>query len=159
MKQGWKIPLKFIARFFIPVFVGLWIITFFILAGSLYSLRVYFSLLFILAFVILYGGLYQTLIRPIRDVKEAFQQFMGGDLRWRTHLADFHDELGELGGQFNQWADFVQTKIQGLSTNVAESEALLASMEEGVLILDSLGHVRCHSHPIRHPARRRPRRA
>ena len=142
MKQGWKIPLKFIVRFFIPVFVGLWIITFFILSGPLYSLRVYFSLLFILAFVILYGGLYQTLIRPIRDVKEAFQQFMGGDLRWRTHLADFHDELGELGGQFNQWADFVQTKIQGLSTNVAESEALLASMEEGVLILDSLGHVR-----------------
>ncbi len=142
MKQGWKIPLKFISRFFIPVFVGLWIITFFILPESRYSLRVYFSVLFILAFAILYGGLYRTLVQPMRDVKEAFQQFMGGDLRGRAHLSGFHDELGELGGQFNKWADFVQTKIQGLSTSVAESEALLASMEEGVLILDSLGRVR-----------------
>jgi len=142
MKQDWKIPLRFISRFFIPVFVGLWIITFFILPESLHSLRVYFSVLFILAFAILYGGLYSTLVQPVRDVKEAIRQFKGGDLSWRTHLEGFHDEMGELGGQFNQWADFVQKKIQGLATSVAESEALLASMEEGVLILDSLGRVR-----------------
>ena len=142
MKQDWKIPLQFISRFFIPVFVGLWIVTFFLLPKTLHSLRVYFTLLILLAFAVLYGGLYRTLIQPIRDMKEALRQFMGGDLRWRAHLEDLRDELGELGGQFNQWADSVQKKIQGLSTSVAESEALLASMEEGVLILDSFGRVR-----------------
>jgi two-component system phosphate regulon sensor histidine kinase PhoR len=142
MKRRWKIPLRFISHFFIPIFVSLWIIAFFIFPASPYSLRALFILLFVLAFAILYAGVYRTVVQPLRDVKKAQQQFMAGQLNWRTHLVDFHDELGELGGQFNQLAEFVQERMQGLSTSVAESEALLASMEEGVLILDSQGRVR-----------------
>jgi two-component system phosphate regulon sensor histidine kinase PhoR len=58
-----------------------------------------------------------------------------------VRLGTRRDELGRLANQLNRMAEAAEEKISGLAKNLAESQALLAGLEEGVLILDLKGRV------------------
>ena len=65
-----------------------------------------------------------------------------GTFNWKIRLRDSKTELGALSGRLNQMAESIQDKLQRLSNSLAESQALLGGMEEGVLILDLQGRVK-----------------
>jgi two-component system phosphate regulon sensor histidine kinase PhoR len=141
MRGGSRLRWKFLFRYLIPVFSGLWIAGFFMSPDSGSFWRILFSFLVVAAFLILNLGISQILMRPLGEITEAVKRFTQGFFNWRIHLQHKKDELGELGSNLNLMAEAIQEKILWLSKNLAESQALLAGMEEGVLVLDLKGRV------------------
>jgi two-component system phosphate regulon sensor histidine kinase PhoR len=86
-------------------------------------------------------GLGRILIHPVNEMIGAVENFAAGLFNWRVRLGTRRDELGRLANQLNRMAEATEEKISGLAKNLAESQALLAGLEEGVLILDLKGRV------------------
>ncbi len=139
MKRWSRLRLKFLLLYSLPALAALWIVGFFMLRNSFQ--RTLFSLLIVAVFLILRQGFSRIVSQPLEEVVNTVKKFMEGLFNWRTHLRYKKDELGELGEDLNRLAENIQERILKLSTDLAESEALLASMEEGVLILDPRGRV------------------
>jgi len=134
-------PRKIYLFYFLPVFFGLGIAGFFIFREAEGSRVAVFFLFLVLSFLILSLGVFRSLIRPwedidraLRKVKEEFHH-LGFDLPGSGNRPD------EIRGQIHRWTEILGERIQTLFRNLAESQALLASMEEGVLILDPRGRV------------------
>ena len=70
------------------------------------------------------------------------EKFAEGLFNWRVHPGGRKDELGRLGKDLNRMAQAIGEKVDQLSKNLAETEALLAGMEEGVLILELNGRIK-----------------
>jgi len=132
---------KFLFAYLIPVFSALWLAGFFVIRLSGNFWWILFSFLIVAAFLILNSGISQIMMRPLAEITEGVKRFAQGFFNWRIHLQHKKDELGEIGSNLNLMAEAIQAKILGLSRNLAESQALLAGMEEGVLILDLNGRV------------------
>jgi nitrogen fixation/metabolism regulation signal transduction histidine kinase len=102
-----------------------------------------FQWIVILSVLALWGifhvGLGRILARPLREITEVVGKYAEGLFNWRVRLEGRKDDLAELGNQLNRMAEVTGEKIENLSKALAETQALLAGMEEGVLIIDLHG--------------------
>src|SRR5487761_1262654 len=74
--------------------------------------------------------------RSMRRVKEAAERFAAGDFSERLWMLDSR-ETAEMAGAFNAMADNVEVSIANLVRRNNEQEAVLTSMVEGVLAVDT----------------------
>jgi two-component system, OmpR family, phosphate regulon sensor histidine kinase PhoR len=80
--------------------------------------------------------------QPLSDMIGVATKFAEGLFNWRVRLGTRRDELGRLATELNSMAQAVGEKVDRLAKNLAETEALLGGMEEGVLILDLNGRIK-----------------
>ncbi|NJL17240.1 MAG: HAMP domain-containing protein, partial [Nitrospira sp.] len=81
-----------------------------------------------------------SITKPLSDIASAARQLSSGNhaLHIRTTA---QDEVGLLASTLNQMVDQLQAKIDELSEDRTQLLAVLASMVEGVMVLDYRGHV------------------
>jgi two-component system phosphate regulon sensor histidine kinase PhoR len=77
-----------------------------------------------------------SLTVPLDQLRSALQRFTQGQWTTRVTVPDAR-ETGELAEAFNRMADELQQKIAVLTRHNNEQKAVLASMAEGVLAVDS----------------------
>jgi two-component system, OmpR family, phosphate regulon sensor histidine kinase PhoR len=142
MKNGMKIHWKFLLSGVIPGMAVVWATAFF-LAPEASGWKKWFLSVFLGAvFFWMYLRVSRTILRPLEEIEEGVRRYAEGFFNWKIRLRNTRSELGVLGSRLNQMAEAIQDKLQNLSNSLAESEALLGGMEEGVLILDLQGRVR-----------------
>lgn len=78
--------------------------------------------------------------RPIEQMKDTAQRFASGELNLRVSVPK-QIELAELAGALNEMARQLQNRFETITKQRNESEAILSSMVEGVLAVDSRGHI------------------
>lgn len=142
MKWGMKIHWRFFFSVLLPGAAFLWIAGFFLLPEANGWKRPLFTFFLAVVFLLIYVGVSRSILRPLEKIEEGAQHFSMGHFNWAIRLRDTHGELGALSGRLNQMAEAIQDKLQKLSNSLAESQALLGGMEEGVLILDLQGRVK-----------------
>ncbi len=85
-------------------------------------------------------GLSRGVSRPLEDLKRGAQLFARGNLG--HHLSEAgSEEFAELAEAMNQMAEELDRKINELSSQRNEQEAILSSMIEGVIAVDSRGNL------------------
>ena len=97
------------------------------------------------ALVFLAIGLFalgRILVQPLNDMIGVVEKYAEGLFNWRVRLGTRKDALGQMGNQLNRMAQALGEKFDGLTKALAETEALLGGMEEGVLILDLNGKIK-----------------
>jgi two-component system, OmpR family, phosphate regulon sensor histidine kinase PhoR len=115
------------------------------------ALRSAVLLALVMAFAItafLSVALSSSMAGPLRQVMDAARQFAAGNLSARSPVAR-NDELGELARILNRSADQLQQRITEIARDRARTEAILASMEDGVLAVDHRGLVLLASDSLR----------
>ncbi len=79
-------------------------------------------------------------LRPVEELRNVVTDIANGKLerrlRWNTR-----DELGEIAGSINQVAEQLRGRYDDAAAEKTRLEAVLGSMVEGVLVLDSRGHI------------------
>jgi len=138
MKIHWRFVLSYLA----PGMACLWIVGHFLLPETNGWKLPLFTLFLAGVFLLIYAGVSRTLTRPLEEIEEGVRKFAEGHFNWKIRLRDTKSELGLLSTRLNQMAEAIQDKLQKLSNSLAESQALLGGMEEGVLILDLQGRVK-----------------
>jgi len=78
--------------------------------------------------------------RPIEQMKETAQRFASGELELRVPVPR-QAELAELVQALNEMARQLQDRINTITRQRNEVEAILSSMIEGVLAVDAGGHI------------------
>jgi two-component system phosphate regulon sensor histidine kinase PhoR len=78
--------------------------------------------------------------RPIEQMKNTAQQFAAGELGLRVSIPK-QVELAELALALNEMARELQKRFETITRQRNESDAILSSMVEGVLAVDSRGHI------------------
>lgn len=78
--------------------------------------------------------------KPIRNMSLAAQDIAQGDFSRRVHNIS-NDEIGDLSKAFNVMAEQVRGRIEEIMTNQSRLEAVLLSMFEGVMVVDSKGTI------------------
>jgi len=81
-----------------------------------------------------------SITKPLSDIASAARQFSSGNQTFHVRTTA-QDEVGLLASTLNHMADQLHTKIDELSEDRAQLLAVLTSMVEGVMVLDSRGHV------------------
>jgi two-component system, OmpR family, phosphate regulon sensor histidine kinase PhoR len=76
--------------------------------------------------------------RPLEQIKAGAEAFAAGDLGHRLRVADCL-EIDTLAETMNRMAEQLDERIQTVLRQQNEREAMLASMEEGVLAIDNEG--------------------
>ncbi|OGV48589.1 MAG: hypothetical protein A2X49_05410 [Lentisphaerae bacterium GWF2_52_8] len=74
--------------------------------------------------------------RPVEDIKKAARMIADGDLGLRLPIPDT-DELAELAETLNSMAGQLQQRLDELTRERNEREAILSSMAEGLLAVDA----------------------
>jgi two-component system phosphate regulon sensor histidine kinase PhoR len=133
---------RFLLVYLLPGAVFLGIAGHFLLREANGWNRLLFFLFLGGAVLLIYGGVYRTLVRPLKEIEEGARRFAEGHFNWKIRIRDTKSEPGLIGNRLNQMAEAVQDKLQKLANALAESQALLGGMEEGVLILDLQGRVK-----------------
>lgn len=133
-KLQWKISLLF----FVLFLGGIWILG---MVGKGRIEKFSWVLVSLAAWGIFHLVLSRILSQPLKEILEVVGKFSEGLFNWRIRLNERKDELAELGKRLNQLAETMGEKIEKLSKALAETQALLGGMEEGVLILDLHGRV------------------
>jgi two-component system phosphate regulon sensor histidine kinase PhoR len=152
-KLQWKVSFLFLFLFL----MGLWLTRLESKEGS-ENLRWLIILSVLALWGIFHVGLGRILSRPLDEITDAVRKYAEGLFNWRVRLEGRKDDLAALGNQLNRMAEVTREKIEALSGALAESQALLAGMEEGVLIVDLNGRVQkvnrameailSHAHPL-----------
>jgi two-component system phosphate regulon sensor histidine kinase PhoR len=78
--------------------------------------------------------------RPLEEIKAGAERFAAGDLDYRLRIAD-SVEMDTVAETMNRMAEQLRERIQTVLHQQNEREAMLASMEEGVLAVDSQGTI------------------
>jgi two-component system phosphate regulon sensor histidine kinase PhoR len=141
--MNWKSPLqwKFSLFFAVLLVAGLWAV--WEGKGPQGEFPGALFLIVLLALgVILWVAVGRFLIQPLNQMTGVAQKFAAGLFNWRVRLGNRKDELGRLGDELNRMAQAAGEKVDRLAKNLAETEALLEGMEEGVLILDLNGRIK-----------------
>jgi two-component system phosphate regulon sensor histidine kinase PhoR len=81
-----------------------------------------------------------SITKPLSDIASAAQRLSAGNQAARIRTTA-QDEVGLLASTLNHMADQLHAKIDELSEDRAQLLAVLTSMVEGVMVLDSRGHV------------------
>jgi two-component system, OmpR family, phosphate regulon sensor histidine kinase PhoR len=92
-------------------------------------------LMALLAFCLSYL-LARRIIGPIRDIKEGAERFARGELSSKIAVPTI-DELRHLAVALNEMAQQLHGRIQTITRQRNEQEAILGSMSEGVVAIDS----------------------
>ena len=82
----------------------------------------------------------RKITRPIEQMKDAAKRFAAGQLDHRVPVPD-SEELAELAGALNETADRLKGTIETITNQKNQLEAILSSMAEGVIAVDSDGRV------------------
>ncbi len=141
MKPGLTLRWKLFLLFLIPFIIALW------WSGKAGQFGkegfpwLFFFLIFLPVLAIWFWGISRIFIQPLMEISDVVGKFAEGLFNWRIRLAERRDEWSALGDRLNQMAEAMGEKIGRLSKALAESQALLNGMEEGVLILDLHGRV------------------
>lgn len=100
----------------------------------------------VIALVSLIGALIfvRSLSRPINDLMAAARRIGAGDLKVRVFLKK-KDEIGRLADTFNYMGEQLETSFSELAHQKEELNSIIASLKEGLLVLDRTGDVlRCN---------------
>lgn len=108
--------------------------------GRVYT-RIIWSLLVVVAITAAISLVVsRKLSRPIEQMTATAKRFAAGELDLRLPVPDSRD-LGDLAEALNEMAKQLSNRINAITRQRNESEAILASMVEGVLAVDITGHV------------------
>ncbi|GAA0085459.1 ATP-binding protein [Clostridium sp. CTA-7] len=112
----------------------------------LYTIRVFsedyikYYIIVIIFVVLLSLGLSLKLIRaiiyPVKELEIATNKIANGDYSRRVNIYT-NDEIGSLANTFNNMADQLQSKINDSLDKRNKLEAILESMESGVIAIDN----------------------
>lgn len=80
------------------------------------------------------------LTRPLSDMAAAARGLADGVLGHRIRLVS-RDEIGVLAGTLNTMADQLEAKIREVTEDRTQLLAILSSMVEGIMVLDSTGRI------------------
>jgi len=141
MKPRLTLRWKLFLLFLIPFLISLWWIGKAGQFGKEGFPWLSFFLIFLPVLAIWFWGISRILIQPLMEINDVVGKFAEGLFNWRIRLAQRRDEWSDLGDRLNQMAEAMGEKIGRLSKALAESQALLNGMEEGVLILNLHGRV------------------
>jgi two-component system, OmpR family, phosphate regulon sensor histidine kinase PhoR len=89
----------------------------------------------ILAAAIISSRLSQVILKPIKDLRYITWRVANGELYRRVKLIS-EDEIGDLGKAFNNMADKLQQSIKEVTERQNRLEAILKSMDSGVIAID-----------------------
>lgn len=78
----------------------------------------------------------QRIVRPLEEMQAGAERFARGELDYKLDLPD-SDELGSLAGSLNAMAGQLEERIGTIVRQSNEQEAVLASLVEGVLAVDT----------------------
>ncbi len=103
------------------------------------------SLLWSAAAVLLLAALMSLFVsrrisRPLERIKQGAERFAAGDFSYRLHSTG-SAEIGSLAETMNEMAAQLEERLQTVSKERNQREAVLSSMVEGVLAVDTTGHI------------------
>ena len=78
--------------------------------------------------------------QPLERIKQGAERFAAGDFSYRLHSIG-SVEIGSLAETMNQMAAQLEERLQTVSKERNQREAVLSSMVEGVLAVDTDGHI------------------
>ncbi len=82
----------------------------------------------------------ERIVRPLRDFMEASRKISAGDYAIQVPV-ETGDELGHLAGEFNQMAaqlgKYHQMNIEEIISEKNKGEAILSSIEDGLVVFDT----------------------
>jgi two-component system phosphate regulon sensor histidine kinase PhoR len=78
--------------------------------------------------------------RPLEQIKQGAERFAAGDFSYRLHVIG-SSEIGSLAETMNEMAAQLEERLQTVSKERNQREAVLSSMVEGVLAVDTTGHI------------------
>jgi two-component system phosphate regulon sensor histidine kinase PhoR len=78
--------------------------------------------------------------RPLEQIKQGAERFAAGDFSYRLHSIG-SEEIGSLAKTMNEMAAQLEERLQTVSKERNQREAVLSSMVEGVLAVDTTGHI------------------
>lgn len=110
---------------------------------ELFTLKRNLTLAFGSAFLIAVGlsiWLARNLTQPLSDMATVARQLAAGNLAVKVK-ASGRDEVGVLAHTLNHMTEELRSKIEELSEDRAQLLAMLTSMVEGVMVLDSKGRI------------------
>ncbi|MFH1708922.1 MAG: ATP-binding protein [Planctomycetota bacterium] len=107
--------------------------------------RLWYDLLFaalVVTGLALFGSLLITrsIARPIQAVAEAARRVADGDFDVQVHYAQ-QGELGRLAGDFNHMTSRIKALMSANTLQKAESNSIIAAIQEGLLVIDRDGVV------------------
>lgn len=82
----------------------------------------------------------RNLTQPIRDLARAFRRVAGGDFNAKLSLR-YRDEWKDVARSFNAMTEEIKTLFANLRNRKEELDNILASMREGLLVLDKNGKI------------------
>jgi two-component system phosphate regulon sensor histidine kinase PhoR len=109
---------------------------------NLKSLKYYVTVVIIaiLLSLVLSIKLVKIIIHPVNDLQRVTSKIAGGELNKRAFI--YHnDEIGTLARTFNNMADQLQIKINDSLDKQNKLEAILESMESGVIAIDNENNI------------------
>ncbi len=78
--------------------------------------------------------------KPLERIRQGVERFAAGDFSYRLHSIG-SEEIGLLAETMNEMAAQLEDRLQTVSKERNQREAVLASMVEGVLAVDTDGHI------------------
>ena len=95
--------------------------------------------------ILLAAGLFSLMVsrrisRPLERIRQGAERFARGDFSHRL-LSIGSAEIGSLADTMNQMAAQLEERLQTLVKERNQREAVLSSMVEGVLAVDTTGHI------------------
>ncbi|MCC7299577.1 MAG: HAMP domain-containing protein [Verrucomicrobia bacterium] len=78
--------------------------------------------------------------KPLEQIKQGAERFASGDFSYRLHALG-SAEVGALAETMNQMAEQLEERLQTVSKERNQREAVLSSMVEGVLAVDTNGQI------------------
>jgi two-component system phosphate regulon sensor histidine kinase PhoR len=106
--------------------------------GTLHG--IYWDLFYSGLFIAIVSGFLSFLIvkkisRPMEEIKNSAQEIAAGNLDVRLPIPDT-EEIGQLAGVLNNMAEQLKQKLYDITSQRNELDAILASMQEGVIAID-----------------------
>ncbi len=102
-------------------------------------LFVAFICAFVMAIVISFIALV-FVSKPIKQAAEAAKSIAAGDFSHRIWVAT-NDEIGDLAKTINSMSEQIRLRMEEVMTSTARLKAVLLSMFEGVMVVDSAGTI------------------
>ena len=90
--------------------------------------------------IVLCEKLVKIIVQPVRELEEVTKKIANGDLNKRA-IIYYNDEIGSLAKTFNEMADMLEIKISDSLDKQNKLEAILESMESGVIAITAAGKV------------------
>lgn len=107
--------------------------------------KIYYKVLLSILIIAIIAAVFSLVIsrkisRPIEQMRDTAQRFASGELNLRVPVPK-QIELAELADSLNEMARQLHKRFETITKQRNESEAILSSMVEGVLAVDSNSHI------------------